>query len=42
MDGHKNMFAKYAAGGRGTADEVASIAELLMSERPQIITGPAS
>ena len=42
MDGHKNMFAKYAAGGRGTTDEVASITELLMSERTQIITGAAS
>ena len=28
MDGHKSMFAKYAAGGRGTTDEVASITEL--------------
>ena len=33
------MFAKSPAGRPGTADEVADVAELLMSERSQYITG---
>ena len=33
------MFAKCPAGRPGTADEVADVAELLMSERAQFITG---
>lgn len=36
---YKNMFAKCPAGRPGTADEVANIAELLMSERGEFITG---
>lgn len=38
-DFYKNMFAKCPAGRPGTADEVADVAELLMSERTQFITG---
>lgn len=38
-DFYKNMFAKSPAGRPGTADEVADVAELLMSERSQYITG---
>lgn len=38
-DFYKNMFAKSPAGRPGTADEVANVAELLMSERAQFITG---
>jgi len=38
-DFYKNMFAKCPAGRLGTADEVADVAELLMSERAQFITG---
>ena len=38
-DFYKNMFAKCPAGRPGTADEVADVAELLMSERAQFITG---
>lgn len=38
-DFYKNMFAKSPAGRPGTADEVADIAELIMSERAQFITG---
>ncbi len=38
-DFYKNMFAKCPAGRPGTADEIADIAELLMSERAQFITG---
>lgn len=38
-DFYKNMFAKSPAGRPGTADEVADVAELLMSERAQFITG---
>lgn len=38
-DFYKNMFAKSPAGRPGTADEVADVAELLMSERTQFITG---
>lgn len=38
-DFHKNIFAKSPAGRPGTADEVADVAELLMSERTQFITG---
>lgn len=35
----KNMFAKCPAGRPGTADEVANVAELLMSEKGAFITG---
>lgn len=38
-DFYKNMFAKYPAGRPGTADEVANVAELLMSDRGAFITG---
>ena len=38
-DFYKNMFAKCPAGRPGTADEVADVAELLLSERAQFITG---
>ena len=38
-DFYKNMFAQCPAGRPGTADEVADVAELLMSERAQFITG---
>lgn len=38
-DFYKNMFAKCPAGRPGTADEVANIAELLMSEKGAFITG---
>ena len=38
-DFYKNMFAKCPAGRPGTADEVADVAELLMNERAQFITG---
>lgn len=38
-DFYKNMFAKSPAGRPGTADEVADMAELLMSDRAQLITG---
>lgn len=38
-DFYKNMFAKCPAGRPGTADEVANIAELIMSERGGFITG---
>ena len=38
-DFYKNMFAKCPAGRPGTADEVADVAEFLMSERAQFITG---
>lgn len=36
---YKNMFAKCPAGRPGTADEIANVAELLMSERGSFITG---
>ena len=36
---YKNMFAKSPAGRPGTADEVAHLADLLLSERGQFITG---
>lgn len=36
---YKNMFAKCPAGRPGTADEVANVAELLMSRRGAFITG---
>lgn len=36
---YKNMFAKCPAGRPGTADEVATVAELLLSERGAFITG---
>ena len=36
---YKNMFAKCPAGRPGTADEVASVAELLMSDKGAFITG---
>ena len=38
-DFYKNMFAKCPAGRPGTTDKVADVAELLMSERAQFITG---
>ncbi len=38
-DFYKNMFAKCPAGRPGTTDEIADVAELLMSERAQYITG---
>lgn len=38
-DFYKNMFAKCPAGRPGTADEVANVAELLMSPRGAFITG---
>lgn len=38
-DFYKNMFAKSPVGRPGTADEVADVAELLMSDRAQFITG---
>ena len=38
-DFYKNMFAKCPAGRPGTADEVADVAELVMSERAGFITG---
>lgn len=38
-DFYKNMFAKCPAGRPGTADEVAHVAELLMTERGAFITG---
>lgn len=39
MDFYKNMFAKCPAGRLGTADEVADVAELLMSDKAEFITG---
>ena len=38
-DFYKNMFAKCPAGRPGTADEVAGVAELLMSDRGAFISG---
>lgn len=38
-DFYKNMFARCPAGRPGTADEVANVAELLMSDRGAFITG---
>ncbi len=38
-DFYKNMFAKSPAGRPGMADEVANVAELLLSERGAFITG---
>ena len=38
-DFYKNMFAKCPAGIPGTADEVANVAELLMSSKGAFITG---
>ncbi len=38
-DFYKNMFAKCPAGRPGTADEIANVAELLMSEKGAFITG---
>ena len=38
-DFYKNMFAKCPAGRPGTADEVANVAELLMSDKATFITG---
>ncbi|MCF0075356.1 SDR family oxidoreductase [Dyadobacter sp. CY261] len=38
-DFYKNMFAKSPAGRPGIADEVANVAELLMSEQGAFITG---
>ena len=36
---YRNMFARCPAGRPGTADEIANVAELLMSERGSFITG---
>lgn len=36
---YKNMFAKCPAGRPGTADEVANVAEIVMSEKGAFITG---
>lgn len=36
---YKNMFAKCPAGRPGTADEIADVAELVLSDRAQFITG---
>lgn len=38
-DFYKNMFAKCPAGRPGTADEIANVAELLMSPQGEFITG---
>lgn len=38
-DFYKNMFAKCPAGRPGTADEIAHVAELLLSEKGAFITG---
>lgn len=38
-DFYKNMFTKSPAGRPGTADEVANVAELLMSDKGAFITG---
>ena len=38
-DFYKNMFAKCPAGRPGTADEVANVAELLLSQQGAFITG---
>ena len=38
-DFYKNMFAKCPAGRPGIADEVANVAELLMSDKGAFITG---
>ena len=38
-DFYKNMFAKCPAGRPGTTDEIANVAELLMSEKGAFITG---
>lgn len=38
-DFYKNMFAKCPAGRSGTADETANVAEFLMSEKGDFITG---
>ena len=38
-DFYKSMFAKCPAGRHGTADEVANVAELLMSDKGAFITG---
>ena len=38
-DFYKNMFAKCPAGRPGTADKVANVAELLMSDKGAFIAG---
>ena len=38
-DFYRNMFANCPAGRSGTADEVANVAELLMSDKGAFITG---
>lgn len=38
-DSYKNMFAKCPAGRPGTADEIANVAELLMSDKGAFISG---
>ena len=39
LDFYKNMFKQSPAGRPGIADEVANVAELLLSERGSFITG---
>ena len=41
-DFYKNMFAKCPAGRPGTADEVANVAELLMSDKGHLLQGQTS
>lgn len=41
-DFYKNMFAKCPAGRPGTADEVANIAELLLTEKADFVSGSDS
>jgi len=38
-DFYKNMFAKCSVEGAGTADEIANVTELLMSDKGAFITG---
>lgn len=38
-DFYKNMFAKCPAGRPGTADEIANVADLLMSDKGAFISG---
>lgn len=38
-DFYRNMFANCLAGRPGTADEIANVAELLMSDKGAFITG---
>lgn len=36
---YRDMFARCPAGRRGTADEIAHVAELVLSEKGSFITG---